>query len=332
MLSPNLPPRRGFTLIELLVVIAIIAILIGLLLPAVQKVREAAARMKCANNLKQIGIAMHSYQSAIGTFPPATKSKTRFSYADDATTGGFEWPYYLHFLMAFFEQDAYYQTIRGANNKLDLRNPWDTPGDWSGLAVNNKSLSLFLCPSDNLGGPLKELGNNINLTGTNYLCMMSGLNDGDGLNVPSLAMAGPFRYHVGTSIAAITDGTSNTIAVAEYLKGTDATDARGMMYTNRAGAKFLYVTLTPNSSSPDNFITYHASFCPGDGSRNKPLQNLPCTGGGDDANFASSRSRHTGGVNVVLCDGSVRFIQNGITTTTWQRLGWIADGNPVGDF
>ena len=326
--SPRREMRRGFTLIELLVVIAIIAILIGLLLPAVQKVREAAARMKCSNNLKQIGIAMHSYESTFGVFPPGTMSRTRFAYSY-VGDGGYEWVYLLHYLLPHVEQDNYHRAIRGG--QFDIPNPWTNQGNWAATAANDKPLTVFLCPSDSLGGPLKDFSGT-RLSASNYLGIFSGVNDYEGHIVPDPARAAVFRYNVGTRIASITDGTSNTMAVAEYLLGTDATDARGMMYTNRAGAKFLYVTLGPNSKSPDNFIGYHASFCPGDNSRNKPTQNLPCTQGGDDFNFASPRSRHTGGVNVTLCDGSVRFIRDAIDANTWQRLGWMADGNTVSDF
>ena len=100
---------------------------------------------------------------------------------------------------------------------------------------------------------------------------------------------------------------------------------RGGFVTNRAGCQFLYVTLTPNSPMPDNLLIWHTAFCPPDGRHNRPEMNLPCTPGYTDANYASPRSRHPGGVNVLFCDGSVRFVQNEIDLQTWRSLGWIAD-------
>ena len=323
------PPKcpYAFTLVELLVVITIIGILISLLLPAVQAAREAARRLQCSNNLKQVGLAMHNFESQNGTFPPGVMAKIRFSYAYDVNNG-FEWTYFLHLLLPHLEQQAYHDALRGP--KFDLPNPWSEPTKWPST-VNNVVLPMLLCPSDSMGGNMVDTSlNGLNLSKTNYLGIFSGRNDTDGYVVGTASGRGVFRYHSGTPLAAIKDGTSNTMAVAEYLKGMDSTDARGDFYTNRAGCQCLYVTLGPNSNAPDNLLSWHSSFCPTDGSRNQPEENLPCTGGDNDTNYASPRSRHPGGVNAVFCDGSAHFIQNGVDSTTWQNLGWIADGNAPG--
>jgi prepilin-type N-terminal cleavage/methylation domain-containing protein/prepilin-type processing-associated H-X9-DG protein len=322
--------RRGFTLIELLVVIAIIGVLIGMLLPAVQKVREAANRVRCQNNLKQIALALHNYESVNGCFPPGIKASTHFSYS--YTNGGWEWTYFLHMILPQLEQQAYYTVIDGPN--FNIPNPWTNPGSWPANAQGSV-LPFLLCKSDT-GDEVGNVTGMPSLVKSNYLGIFSGLKDADVWNAAAPAnQRAVFQIGAGTRFADITDGTSNTMAVAEYLRGVPglpSSDWRGGFYTNRAGAQFLYVTNTPNSSAPDVSIDYAAGFC-GPGA-NLPLMNLPCVGdnsnnfGGN--NYSSPRSRHAGGVNVALCDGSVRFVTDSVSLSTWQGLGYISDGQVLG--
>jgi prepilin-type N-terminal cleavage/methylation domain-containing protein/prepilin-type processing-associated H-X9-DG protein len=318
-LSLNLAGRRlrsGFTLIELLVVIAIIAILIALLVPAIQKVREAAARSQCQNNLKQIGLAMHQFHDANGNFPPGEAA------ANDKSFG---WGTYI---LPFIEQQDIYDKVSAEYTLfIDPRGARDPSPTTIAGAPNYATkvqpllaqlIPTYLCSLEiaPFNHPKSGVGK------TSYAGCLGTSNDGgSGLSDGVIRRQRHFR----TAMAEITDGTSNTILVGE-LRSYD--DINRLNF----GSNDRYFPTWCGTIALDDDWDAHLRVG-GDGSYNaggtggglpKPINNLSPTLQDDRGQCFGSL--HAGGANFVLCDGSVRFIFDDINLTVLQCLCSRLDG------
>jgi prepilin-type N-terminal cleavage/methylation domain-containing protein len=302
--------RRGFTLIELLVVIAIIAILIGLLLPAVQKIREAANRMKCTNNLKQIGLAIHNYESRNGEFPPGFNSYVQSDNSNSPAGPGWGWTAYI---LDDLEQSNVRRQIDLSKSILDPTH----------AAVRTQVLPIFVCPSD--PGPRtisvyefsggKFTGNVLTQAArSNYVAVFG---TGEVADDPPGVADGVFFRNSAIRTADITDGLSNTFFVSERCTRQASITWLGAIYGSG-------VPKNPLTGSPSSWIGEgaavhvlgHASKEPGH------------TPNGSSGHVDDFSSFHPTGVNFLRGDGSVRIINDTINPALYQALATRSGGEP----
>ncbi len=334
---PNRPStgigRPGFTLIELLVVIAIIATLMALLLPAIQKVREAANRLRCQSNLRQLGIALHNYHNNFGQFPPAGKGYgwCRFPVQSDPIVYNHNG---LVELLPFMDQGNLYNQLKLAQATSNILTgnegccgPTVATSPLAGDAVTSGNgplltqiLPIFRCPSDT-GDPLHsalsiyysiKVGSNLRGAKTNYDFNTSSSYNCNAWRTEAPTIRRMFGENSITRIQDVRDGTSNTVAMAEttfnVVNGTcPAWGYRGWVQVgiNVAYGRINDWTWTSSTSGP------------------VPPQR------GRVGSWGRPGSLHNNGANFLLADGSILFLTEATPSITLQRLSYVADGLPV---
>ncbi|MDR3634839.1 MAG: DUF1559 domain-containing protein [Isosphaeraceae bacterium] len=352
-------PRRGFTLIELLVVIAIIAVLIALLLPAVQAAREAARRAQCVNNLKQIGLASHNYESTNGAFPPANIMSGSWGVSIKPPTKGWTNNFSaLAKILSFAEQSQSYNAMNYVFKDSDVSN----------TTICGSLIKMFVCPSDpntqsfNDGGTVFGGSNYGSCDGDWYVFSFSqGAPAGTGwAGMPSRTA---FAVNMARPISNFTDGTSNTLLFSE-IKTFDNRLKCGSLSVNNpfaipsadgpppadysgGGCSFgntmhtrwtnggVYHSGFTTAWPPNKVTTYTnttaltTGISTSLGIVDTDIISINENDGGPTFGAFTSRSYHPGGVNSLFADGSVKFIKSSIDGNTWRSLGSVQGAEVV---
>lgn len=326
-MSHHKPGTYGFTLIELLASIGIIGIIASLLLPAVQAARESARRLHCANNLKQLNLALHHYESGWGMFPPAL-----MAYVFPHLSQSDRFQYGVNFsaqtaLLSQLDQVSLYNTI-------NFQVPFDgVPGvnlAWENTTAARSHVAGFVCPSDAWAAQTPYGPCNYR---TNYgIC--GECRDGTG--------DGAFNYE-GTRLSEFSDGLTGTLAFSEKLIGGTpegtytanrdwiATRGEGVVLKRISAAEWVEVCSQRSLTTDIDFINYNAGRTWMHGGTpftaflvsvppNSPIPDCGLDASGGVGVFAA-RSLHPGGVNAAMADGSVRFVTSGVSSVVWKAIG-----------
>jgi prepilin-type N-terminal cleavage/methylation domain-containing protein/prepilin-type processing-associated H-X9-DG protein len=335
--------RGGFTLIELLVVIAIIGVLIALLLPAVQAARAAARRAACVNNLKQLGVAMHNYHGTNSTFPIGRQGINRaagdLGYVGDPTGTNHRRTWCLS-LLSEVEQGSMFNAINFCWSYNNVVNE----------TVVSKFIAVYGCPADpnvvadidNLTLGLRQGTYMVNYGSATYTQDIYPANNPytKGPAQSAMFLGAPFTLDKAYGVESIIDGTSNTLLMSEIIAcvpgstsaGAVIQDHRGMIFNDDYNCHMFMAYTTPNSKTADlvpGYCMYPYQNNPpcssptGNNTNDSTAENNGAVG------YNAARSYHSGGVNTLFADGSVKFMKDSVNLPVWRALASTRGGEVV---